>query len=270
MEGCPAVAAQQALMPDRWGWEWNASRRWMTAEVVATAEAAFAAGYDEVIVADGHGNAHNIDPDALPENVRLIRSWPRPQLQMQGVAEPEIEACALIGYHAASECQDSILAHTYSGAALRAVRVNGETCSEGYLNAALAGEFGKPVIFVAGDQHVVEDARRYAPEAALFVSKQSIGWRAQMSLPPTQVCRLMKEALTEALERPSPRPFTLKGPLRLELEMTSQTAAEMLSYLPDVERRGASGVATTLASVEAVMRLISFAISYSPNGVPAL
>ena len=102
MEGCVAVSAQQALMPDRWAWEWTAVRRWMTAEVAVAAEAALAAGYDEVIVADGHGNAHNIDPDGLPENVRLVRSWPRPHMQMQGVAEAGVEACAFIGYQAAA------------------------------------------------------------------------------------------------------------------------------------------------------------------------
>src|SRR5258706_422405 len=96
MEGCAGVAAPQALMPDRWSWEWAAVRRWMTAKVAVAAEAAFAAGYDEVIVGDGHGNSHNLDPDGLPDNVRLIRSWPRPSLQMQGVAEEQVAACVLI------------------------------------------------------------------------------------------------------------------------------------------------------------------------------
>ncbi len=37
MEGACAVAAQQALLPDRWHWEWTAARDWMTQEVVAVA-----------------------------------------------------------------------------------------------------------------------------------------------------------------------------------------------------------------------------------------
>jgi len=64
--------------------------------------------------------------------------------------------------------------------------LNAEACSEAYLNAALAGEFAVPVVFVSGDRHTVEDARRYAPEAVGFVAKQSIGWRSQASLPPPQ------------------------------------------------------------------------------------
>lgn len=270
MEGCAAVAAQQGLMPDRWAWEWTSARRWMTAEVAVAADAALAAGYDEVIVADGHGNAHNIDPDGLPDNVRLVRSWPRPLMQMQGCETEGVDACAFIGYHAAAGCRDSILAHTYSGAALREVRLNGEVCSEAYLNAALAGELGRPVLFVSGDQSVVNDARRYAPDAVSFVTKQSFGWRSQMSLRPAQVQRLMKDAIAGALGRKLPAPFRLQGPYRLELEMTSQTASEMLSYLPSVQRTDAFGVSAVFVRLDDVMRFLSFVILYTPTGVPAI
>jgi D-amino peptidase len=86
MEGCAAISSQHALGSDKW--EWTAARRWMTEEVVTASEAALAAGYEEVLVADGHGNAHNIDPERLPNDVWLIRSWPRPLLQMQAASSP--------------------------------------------------------------------------------------------------------------------------------------------------------------------------------------
>lgn len=269
IEGCAAVSAQHALAPDRW--EWQAARRWMTEEVVAASEAAFELQYDEVIVADSHGNAHNIDPDKLPDNVWLVRSWPRPLLHMQGIEDPEIDACAFIGYHESASGQNSVLAHTYHGGAFRAVRLNGETCSEGYLNAALAGEFRRPVVFVAGDEQTVADAKRYAPEAVTFVTKRSIGWRSAMSLPPAQVRRQLKEAMHRALDRQVlPRPFLLKGPFRLELDMTTQVAAEMLAYLPTVERIGPASVAARFDRIDAAMRFVSFAMLYSPTGVIAL
>jgi D-amino peptidase len=268
MEGCAAVSSEHALVPDRW--EWPAARRWMTEEVIAAAEAAFSCGYDEVIVADGHGNAHNIDPDRLPDNVRLVRSWPRPLLQMQGMEDPEVDACAFIGYHAGSTSQGSILAHVYHGAAYRFIKLNGEPCSEGYLNAALAGEFARPVIFVSGDEQTLEDARRYAPDAEKFLSKQSIGLRSQMSLPPSQVRGLLKESMVNSLERTLPQPFVLQGPFRLELEMVGRLSAEVLAYLPGVERLGPWTVAATFERIEAVMRFVSFAMLYSPTGAVAI
>ena len=264
IEGSGAVSSMHALLPDRW--EWTQARRWMTEEVIVAAEASFAAGYGEVIVADSHGNAHNIDPDALPDNVQLIRSWPRPLFMMQGVELEHVEACMLLGHHADSTTRDSILAHSFNGAACRSVRMNGEICSEGYLGAALAGEFGKPVIFVSGDEHTIADARRYAPQAVGFITKRSYGYRSQMSLPPPQVRRLMRDAIDTALSRPLPQPFVLRGPFNLELEMTSQVAAEMLSYLPGVERQDAWKVTARFDRMQAVMKFISFAMFYAPNG----
>ena len=270
MEGCPAVSSQQALLPDRWSWEWSAARQWMTDQVIAVAESAFALHYTEVIVADGHGNGHNIDPDRLPDDVRLIRSWPRPLIQMQGAEDPLVDACVFIGYHAGAETANSILAHSFSGAAYRSITLNGEPCSEGYLNAALAGEFGKPVIFISGDEHTVADARRYAPASTYLVAKHSIGWRAQSSLPPGQVCKLLKQSVTSALSKTFPPPFVLYPPFVLELEMTTPVAAEMLTYLPNVRRKGPYGITTTFNSISTVMSFLSFAMLYTPTGTPAL
>jgi D-amino peptidase len=268
MEGCAAVSSQHALWPDRW--EWTAARRWMTEEVIVVAKGAFAAGYEEVIAADSHGNAHNIDPDLLPDNVRLVRSWPRPLLQMQGLEDPEVKACAFVGYHAGADSQDGLLSHSFSGAAFRSVRLNGEHCSEGYLNAALAGEFGIPIILVAGDEQAVEDAGRYAPGAVTCITKHAIGWRSQSSLPPAQVRRLLQKAAEQALGGSMPEAFLLKAPYHLELDMVSRVAAEMLAYLPGVERVKGCAVGANFDRLEGVMGFIAFAMLYSPTGTVAL
>ena len=268
IEGIASVASQHALAPDRW--EWAAARQWMTAEAVAVAEAAFGAGYDEVIVADGHGNAHNIDPDKLPDNVCLVRSWPRPLLQMQGVEHAGVEACAFIGYHAGATAPAGLLAHTYHGGACRAIRLNSVDCSEGYLNAALAGAFGRPVVLVSGDAETVADAARYAPHAESYITKQAIGWRAAASLPPAQVRRALAEAAARAFARPLPPPFLVPGPYVLDLEMASVLAAEMLAYLPGVTRVDGYTVRTEIAALDALMAFVAFAMLYSPTGTIAI
>jgi D-amino peptidase len=266
MEGIAAVASQGALFPERWAWEWTAARSWMTGEVSAVAEAAFDAGYDEVIVNDGHGNSHNIDPDRLPHNVRLIRSFPRPFLQVQGIDDPDIDACAFIGYHAGTAAPSGVLAHSFSGAAFRSVRLNGESRSEGYINAALAGYFGKPVILVTGDQHTLFDATGYAPSSAHFQSKETIGFRSQSALPPAQVQAQLREIAKTAFQQPFPAAFRLEPPLYLELEMTSQLAAELLALLPHVQRASAHVIALECQSITDVMQFIVFAMFYTPSG----
>jgi D-amino peptidase len=267
MEGCAGVASQQALLPERWSWEWTAARRWMTQEVVSVAKAAFAANYDEVIVADSHGNAHNLEPDLLPENVWLVRGWPRALIHMEGIQDPDVKACAFIGYHAAAGAQDSTLSHTYHGAAFREIRVNGEVCSEGYLNAAVAGEFGIPVVLVSGDQHTVDDAKRYAPEAVLFAAKHAVGWRCQKALGPRHVGLQLEAAASQAFNRHTMKPFLIPAPYVLEIDMMTQVCAEMLSYLPNVERVNAFTISTKLVSLQAILQFVAFSMLYSPTGV---
>lgn len=264
MEGVAAIASRAALTPA--GWEWQAARKWMTHELNAVAEAAFEAGYDEVLASDSHSNAQNIDPDLLLDNIRLIRAWPRPLLQMQMIDDASVDACGFIGYHAAAGTADAVFNHSFSSAAFRTLRLNGEIASEGYFNAALAGSFGKPVLFVSGDQHTVKDAGRYAPNAGTYITKHAFGWNAQMSLPPKQVCRELKVAATSAFAQPSQQPFAIEGPIEVEMEMTSHGAAEMLSYLPWVERVDTWLLRVTFQSMSEAMRFISFVILYSPNG----
>lgn len=264
MEGVAGVAAPASLMPT--GWEYAAYRRWMTGELNAVAEAAFEAGYDEVIASDGHGNAHNLDPDQLADNVQLIRSWPRPLLQMQMIDDDSVDACAFVGYHAGAGTADGILAHSFSGASIRSVRLNGELASEGYFNAALAGSFDKSVVFVSGDQAMLDDAERYAPDAVKLATKTSFGFKSQMALPHAQVCRALKAAAAKAFAQPAPRPFRVEPPFVVDVEMTSQSAPDLLGYLPWIERLDGWTVRANFATMAEATGFIAFVAMYQPNG----
>lgn len=268
IEGCAGIASQHALAADRF--EWQDARRWMTNEVIAAAEAALAHGYDEVLVVDGHGNGHNLLPDAMPDRVRLLRSWPRALLQMEGIDEPGIEAAFFIGYHNGAMGDGGVLAHTYSGAAFCDLRLNGVSASEGYLNAALAGEFGVPVALVTGDAETAADAQRYAPGGEACIVKQSVGFRAAAALTPREACAAIRTAAASALAGPRPEPFRLQGPYRLEIDFSTRVAAEMAAYLPFVEQTGPITVAAEFPTMTALMRFISFLILFNPNGVVGL
>jgi len=85
MEGVAGVTTKEQLVVG--GFEYQEARQWMTDEIIAVCNAAFQSGIEEVVVADSHSNGQNILIDQLPENVQLIRSWPRPLGMMQGVDE---------------------------------------------------------------------------------------------------------------------------------------------------------------------------------------
>src|SRR4051794_27316794 len=83
IEGIAGVVSREHQFPE--GIEWQSARVWMTDSVSAAAEAAFEAGASEVVVADSHGQAHNLLLDRLRPEIQVVRSHPRPLSMMQGV-----------------------------------------------------------------------------------------------------------------------------------------------------------------------------------------
>ena len=83
MEGITGVIQPAQLGPT--GFEYGLAREWATGEVNAAIAAARAAGATEFVVCDAHGNAQNLLIDKLPEDVRVVRGFPRPLEMMQGI-----------------------------------------------------------------------------------------------------------------------------------------------------------------------------------------
>ena len=83
IEGTAVTATREGCRPGEF--EYERSRKEMTAEVVAAAEGARAAGAELVVVKDAHGPGLNILPEELPEYVQLIRSWSgSPEMMVEG------------------------------------------------------------------------------------------------------------------------------------------------------------------------------------------
>jgi len=97
MEGVAGAVSGEQLGPA--GFEYQRFREFMTAEVMAAIEGARAAGATEILVSDSHGNGQNLLIERLPDDVRVVRSWPRPLMMMQGI-DSTFDAVILLGYHA--------------------------------------------------------------------------------------------------------------------------------------------------------------------------
>lgn len=263
MEGIAGVASVGQLMPGQF--EWEAARGWMTAEVAAAASAALEAGYDEVVIADGHGNAQNLLPDRLPAGTRLVRSWPRPLGQMQGAELPGVEGCLFIGFHGGANSGAGTLAHSFNGSLFADVRLGGESRSEAWLLAAFAGELGLPVLLVSGDDAVCAHVAAFLPRTRTCVVKEHVAWSSVLTVPPQEGARLVGEATALALRSPPPPPFRPPGPHALEIVFTHPVTAELAGLLPGFRQTGQMSAATTLPSMRAVLEMLGFLGSY-PKG----
>ncbi|MGH7480895.1 MAG: M55 family metallopeptidase, partial [Longimicrobiales bacterium] len=111
MEGVAGAVTGEQLGPG--GFEYQRFREFMTAEVLAAIEAARSAGATEILVADAHGNGQNLLIERLPNDIEIVRSWPRPLMMMQGI-DSTFDAAIFLGYHASTTNPEGVRAHTMS------------------------------------------------------------------------------------------------------------------------------------------------------------
>ena len=216
IEGIAGVVSREHQFPE--GIEWQSARLWMTDSVAAAAEAAFEAGAIEVVVADSHGQGHNLLLDRLRPEIQVVRSHPRPLSMMQGVEAGRYEGCFFIGYHAGATNPGGILAHTFRSATLREVRLNGVSVPEATINAALAGHHGVPVLLVTGDDVCIAETKAILPQIETVTVKWAHSRRSARTLTPAASYPLIAEGARRALARRREiAPFTIPGPITLEV-----------------------------------------------------
>ena len=233
MEGIGGVVTWQvqALAQGR---EYEKFRRLMTQEVNAAIAGAYDAGATEVLVSDSHGDAQNIDIVLLDKRARLVRSWPRPLGMMQGI-DSSFDAAIFVGYHAGEGEAGAIIAHTFSGR--EDIKLNGKSVSEAGFNAAIAADFGVPVVFLSGDQVVTSQAKQMFGPIEIAAVKEALGYNSAITIHPEESQRMIREGVKRAIgRRKEITPIKVAHPVRMELTYKDIVIAEVASYLRGVER----------------------------------
>jgi len=235
MEGVGGVVTPYQV--DRKQDEWGRFRKFMTQEVLAAIEGAREAGANQFVVSDSHGSMENLLIEDLPEGTRLVRARPRPLGMMEGL-DASFGAVVFIGYHAAADTESAVMAHTYRGAmGIRDLRVNGVSVPEGGWNAAIAGHFGVPIAAISGDQAVCRQVSDLVGPIETAVVKQAGGIYTATVMPPVESQRLIREKVKAGIARlPSLKPYAVKTPVNVEIEMGTTADAEIWSWMPGFVR----------------------------------
>ncbi len=219
------------------GNDYAPSRRWMAEDVNAVVEGLFEAGALEIVVNDSHGSMRNILAHELDPRVSLITGSPKPLSMMEGIDE-SFAACIFVGYHAKAGSFSSVLDHTISGATIRSIRINNLELPELGINAAIAGNFGVPVVMLSGDEETCSQAKSLLGNEIVTVAvKEGIGRYAAKLLPREEARRRLKEGAKEAfLKKSKVSIFRLNSPYVFELDFHSSNQAEMPALIPQVKR----------------------------------
>jgi D-amino peptidase len=256
MEGITGVVQPAQLGPE--GFEYQRAREWMTGEVNAAIAGIRAAGPAEVVVCDSHGNGQSVLIDQLPEDVRIVRGFPRPMEMMQGIDE-SFAAAVFIGYHASEWTANAVRGHTISSARLLGVKLNGAEVSEGIYNAALAGQFGVPVAFVSGDRLAVTQLQQVAPAAEGAIVKEPYGYHSALTVTPARGRAMIRDGLTRAMAKlgaSSLQPYRLTAPIALEVGFKLTIDAERAAFVPGLTRSDAHNVKGSFRDMTEITKLL--------------
>ncbi|MGD9345745.1 MAG: M55 family metallopeptidase [Candidatus Aminicenantes bacterium] len=256
MEGVAGVIHWEDVSRD--GKDYELFRKLMTEETNAAIEGALAAGATEILVRDSHGSARNILPDLLHPEAELIRDWGYTPLSMMEGIDESFDAVIFIGYHARANTPNATLDHTMSGV-LYDVVLNGKKMPEAGINAFIAGNFGVPVVLVAGDKAICEQVKELFGDVETVAVKQGMGNAARM-LPPKKAQELIKTKTTEALKRVGDfKPFTLTPPYTMDVTFKDEWRAANTRWIPGAERKDNTTITFTSDDWMEILRFFKFA-----------
>ena len=255
MEGISGVVNWEDVSRD--GKDYGLFRKLMTEETNAAIEGALEAGATEILVRDSHGSARNILPDILHPSALLLRDWSGGPLSMMEGIDETFDAVLFIGYHAREGTPNAILKHTMTGTI--DVFINGINMPEAGINGAIAGYFGVPVVFVAGDTAIVKQCKDIFGDVESVAVKDAIGKAAKMIHP--QKARLkIKQKVKETLSNLNTyKPLVLTTPITMEIRYKDEEDAARASWFPGAKRTGERAVSYTKEDLLGILKFFMFA-----------
>lgn len=217
--------------------QWQRFRRTFTSDVNAAIVGFFEGGATSVLVNEAHATQRNLLLEELDERADMLTGRHKRLAMMEGVDRDDVDGVAFLGYHAGAGCE-GVLAHTYLPNTITGVWLDGDPASEGWLNAALAAEYGVPVVLVTGDDKTCEDAAKYAPAAIGVSVKECISRYAAICYPPQRTAKDIRGAAGEAMRVAGRVAVEAPRERQVEVEFDAAHLALMTATIPGVDRIG--------------------------------
>jgi D-amino peptidase len=207
------------------------SRKILTGEINSAVEGAISAGASQVDIWDGHDGSRMLSIDEIHSAARLIQGKPTPANYY--MSPKSHDGVMFIGQHAKAGAKDAVLAHSQSFN-VRRITLNGMEVGELGQIAAIAGQFGIPVIMLSGDEAACVEMRELQPKAVTVAVKWLAGKASSLSLSHEEAKRQIREAAQKAVEHAGEYPpWKVSGPVEMVIEYLPQPPlqpARTMSY----------------------------------------
>jgi D-amino peptidase len=244
--------------------QWQRFRRLFTGDVNACVGGLVAGGATEVLVNEAHSSQRNVFLEDLDGRARMLTGRHKPLSMMQGI-DSGMDGVAFLGYHAAAGAR-GVLAHTYLPNSIIRVWLDGVRASEGRLNAALAAEYGVPVLLVTGDDVTCADAAGYAPAAQTVAVKEAVSRYAAICLPPASTAAAIGEAARRSMSLAG-RGAGDVAPHRIEVEFDATHLADAAAVVPTVSLVDERKIGFDAPSMTAAMKAFKIVTAIASGAV---
>lgn len=220
MEGISGINCSEQVMPGTQSYE--EGRMMIVSDVTACVEGAILGGATRIVVRDAHYRAQNFKWLDLPAQAEYIIG---PVGGQRMPTFEEFDALILLGYHAMAGTEKAILEHTWSSREIQNLFINGVKTGEIGLDAAIAAEYGKPVILVTGDDKACAEARAFIPGVVTAQVKTGYGLYGGKLLSRAASQALIRKKTAEAVSKIDViTPLAAHSPVTLRVEVTERTA----------------------------------------------
>ena len=271
MEGAPGIVHRDQLLPGQS--DYARGRELLTRDVLAAVTAALSyEGVEHVRVCDGHGTMRNLLLERFPAACDVVvgPASSKSLCQSEGL-DDTFHAVMYVGYHARAGTPGAVLPHTWVGSLVHEIRVNGRVFGETALNAALAGEFGVPAVFLAGDEAACREAAAdVGPHIVTVATKRATGPAAAICKTPARTEEEIRLGVLTALEGlAKARPLRVERPVAFAVVFHTVAMADRAAKRGTAERTGDREVTFRrpdyLSAVREAWQLVEWTASENPE-----
>lgn len=218
MEGISGICRKSQVMSSEA--HYSEGRKFMTREINACIQGRIDGGAKKIVVRDGHGSGFNVLWDELDERAEYLMGTGGTQ-RFEGIEG--FDGLILLGYHAMAGTFRGILEHTYNSTSWQTCWMNGKVVGEFAIDAAIAGDYGVPVIMTSGDDKLCAEAKPLIKTLVTVQVKQGINTEGGKLLPMKTAHQKIRDGAAKAVKSYSMiKPYKVKTPVTIRLELVER------------------------------------------------
>lgn len=220
LEGISGVYCSEQVLSDNP--KYIEGRKYMTRDANIVAKALKDAGVETVYFRDCHGGATTVIWEELSEDIDYCISGRIEQTRFPKELE-DCDGVILLGYHAKAGTNGALLEHSMSSKGIQNYYIGGRTVGEIFIDAAIVGERGVPVMMVSGDDFACAEAKAELPWVVTAEVKRATSQQGAMLLTPKKAEKLLYEKTVEAVQNlGNCKPLVIEKPVRFTVEMVER------------------------------------------------